>query len=310
MRAASGPKASFPKATPLPRTDLVTLTLGRQSLQVLVDCGAIARWQWEGADILRPASLGAITTGEPLDLACFVMAPWVNRIAHGRFRAGGQDYSLSRDAACFAGPHALHGLAWRGTWEAVEPPIPIPEPCSLLHLRHRGGEPWPWAYSVALSFGLIDTGLRIVLTLTHEGWPETPMPASLGLHPFFPRRRGVLLQAPSAAVMLTEDDLPRSAIPIPEPWDFTTLRAVPLGGIDHCFTGWDGNAEIVWPHDGVALRLTVGPAPFYQLYAPDTDYFCFEPQTAAPNAVNGSEPVMLRPLRSLSIEVTLEPMLF
>ncbi len=53
--------------------------------------GGVARLMLAGHEILRPTSPRAIIAGSPLGLSEFPMAPWVNRVAAGKFGLDGLD---------------------------------------------------------------------------------------------------------------------------------------------------------------------------------------------------------------------------
>jgi aldose 1-epimerase len=67
-------------------------------------------------------------------------------------------------------------------------------------------------------------------------------------------------------------------------------RIAPLT-LDHCFSGGEGPLDIAWEDRALGLRLT-GPdgkraAAHTVIYTPQAhDFFCVEPVSHAPNAVN------------------------
>ena len=70
---------------------------------------------------------------------------------------------------------------------------------------------------------------------------------------------------------------------------------VPLGdgaslplGLDLCFDGWTGSAEIHWPDQKRGLRLIASPEFGYLVIftPPGEDFFCVEPVSHCVNAVN------------------------
>ena len=69
------------------------VVLRRSSAQLTLDPqrgGAIREFSCDGRDVLRPTPESA--GDDPLDMACFPMVPFVNRIADGRFDFGGHAF--------------------------------------------------------------------------------------------------------------------------------------------------------------------------------------------------------------------------
>jgi aldose 1-epimerase len=136
--------------------------------------GAVHEFKWRERDVLRPTPAGA--GDDPLDTSCFPMVPYVNRVAHGRFEFAGRQIRLERNWD--KDPHPLHGQGWRGSWEVVS------HSDTRALLRFEGGaNEWPWRYRSEQQFELQPDGLTIGLAV--ENLSEAPMPAMLGLHPYF-----------------------------------------------------------------------------------------------------------------------------
>jgi aldose 1-epimerase len=260
--------------------------------------GAIRAFEWRGRHVLRPAP---VTAGDdPFEMACFPMVPYVNRIAHGRFEFGGRAVRLEPNWS--ADPHPIHGQAWRRPWSVAT------STASSATLTFDGGaDEWPWRYRSEQRFVLDDEGLSIELVLENLG--VTPMPAMLGLHPYFPDPAHARLHAKLPRVWRTNTAaLPLVQVETPAAWAFEPGRPVGAASLDHCFAGWDGVASIEWPD----LRLTLRAArcPFLHVYAPPAgDSFCVEPQTAPPGALErgAGEAAVLAPRERLAIEVHLAP---
>ena len=136
-------------------------------------------------------------------------------------------------------------------------------------------------------FTLMPDGLTVALTI--ENRDDRAMPAGIGLHPFFPRRPRVKLRFEAKAVYPTGANfLPTASIPVPAEWDYHELRSLGEPGLDNCFTGWDGSADILFVEDGVALRLRADPV-FGHLvvYVPaGREFFAVEPVSHLNDAIN------------------------
>ena len=73
------------------KSDAGILVLRHAGVQLILDAehgGAIREFSCGRRQVLRPAPSTA--SSDAIDLACFPMVPYVNRIAEGRFRFGGR----------------------------------------------------------------------------------------------------------------------------------------------------------------------------------------------------------------------------
>ena len=260
--------------------------------------GAIRAFEWRGHDILRPTP--ATAGDDPFEMACFPMVPYVNRIAHGRFEFGGRAVQLERNWS--ADPHPIHGQAWYRPWSTS-----AAARADATLTFDGGADEWPWRYRCEQRFVLDDEGLTIELVLENVG--VTAMPAMLGLHPYFPDRAHARLHARLPRVWRTDAaSLPVEQIETPAAWTFNAGRSVGEVPLDHCFVGWDGIASMEWPD--LRLTLRTSGCRFLHVYAPPAgDFFCVEPQSAPPGALErgAGEAAVLAPGEHLVIKLHLSP---
>jgi aldose 1-epimerase len=279
------------------RTDEGFLVLQNQSTRLTLDPrrgGAVRDLSWRGQDVLRPTPASA--GDDPFDMACFPMVPFANRVARGRFRFGGHDVQLERNWS--EDPHPLHGHGWRSPWS-----VRVASASNATLRFEGGGGEWPWRYRCEQWFQLLQNGVGIELSI--ENLSGEPMPAMLGLHPYFPDSHGARLEAKLPSVWLTD----REALPLlesatPSAWGFDPARAVEAVALDNCFCGWDGVASLRWPDRTVTIRAT--RCNFLHVYAPaGTDFFCIEPQSAAPGMLgrDGGGASILEPGDRFAIRV-------
>jgi aldose 1-epimerase len=279
------------------KTDGGFLVLQYQATRVTLDPnrgGAIRELNWRGHDLLRPTPAGA--GDDPFDMACFPMIPYANRIKQGRFDFGGRSVHLARNWS--QDPHPLHGQGWRAPWSVVE------ESSSSATLRFEGGgDEWPWKYRCEQSFQLMQDGLGIELAL--ENLSDAVMPVMLGLHPYFPAAGRARLQAHLPRVWMTDEAaLPVEEALTPVGWRFDHARAIDSVPLDHAFSGWNGIASLRWPDRTLTIRAT--HCNHLHIYVPaNRDFFCVEPQTAAPGALsrNPTEASALEPGDRCAIRV-------
>ncbi len=213
-------------------------------------------------------------------MACFPLVPYANRIAAACFRWGGQRHPLQRNFGDH--PHSLHGVGWRRAWTVRA----AHENAAILTLTHdEPGADWPFAFEAEQHFMLDRDRLRIALRVVnrHSG----PAPVGLGWHPFFPRTAKASLRFRAASVWRTDATaLAVEQGPIPPGWDHAGGQPVGTRALDHCFSDWDGTAML----NLGALRLHLqADAIFSHLQVftpPGQSFFCVEPVTHRPDAIN------------------------
>ncbi len=266
------------------RTEIVLRKAGLELVLAPGIGGAITGFRQDGFVLMRETAPDA---GDVRLFSCYPLVPFSNRIAGGRFRFAGRSYSLWRDPLT-GGRHAIHGEGWRNAWDVAE----AGEGSARLTLDHGGTEPesWPFPFRAEQHFALTGNGLAVTLVLTNTG--ASAAPAGIGLHPYFPRHDKVTLGFRAEAVWRNgADHLPSEAIAVPREWDFSSPRLLAEPGLDNCFAGWSGTAEIAWPTAGRRFRIDAdrcfGHAVVYT--PPGREYFAFEPVSHMNDAINRME---------------------
>lgn len=276
----------------------MTLRAGDWTLALRPDLGgAIGALRFAGRDILRPTPDEAT---DVLQTACFPLLPYANRIDRGRFTFSGRRVDLGPTPGFE--PHALHGVGWRAPWR-----MEADAWSATMTLDHAAGD-WPWAFRAEQSFTLTDDGLVVSLSMTNTG--RDPMPAGLGLHPYFVRRPGARLALGGRQVWTTDASLiPIALRPADAVFDWSggpALDTAPF--VDNAYAGWVGLARLADEAGVVELRAATA---FVHVYAPrDEAFVCVEPVTHRPDALNApaSEPsglVILAPGETLSLAMSL-----
>lgn len=245
--------------------------------------GAILGWRDGTTDLLRHASPGAALHGDVRAAGCFPLLPYANRIAQGRFAWDGHTHRLARNFGDH--PHAIHGVGWQRDWQVSQ----VGRERVTLTLSHDAAGPaadaWPFAFDATLDYAVQPDGLTIGLSLTNRH--EAAAPAGFGLHPYFPRTPGSTLQFVAGGVWQNDATaLPVRHVAMPSEWDHATPRPVGSLPLDNAFTGWNGQARI---YAGPA-SLAIEADPVFrtlQVFTPKgADFFCVEPVTHAPDAIN------------------------
>jgi aldose 1-epimerase len=250
--------------------------------------GSIGAWTVQGQAMLRAAGAASVTAYDPYGMASFPLVPYSNRIANGSFEWNGSRITLARNFP--PEPHAIHGVGFEQPWACASRTADS----ALLTLNHRPDAGWPWPFEAQQRITLADRELTLELRAVNLAPHSAPL--AFGHHPYFPRS-GARLQFEARSVWLVGDDgLPSEPVPASGRFDFAHGAAVERGPLDHCFTGWNGCAAIVWPGKPFALEITGSPslsaAVVYSRSG--AEGFCFEPVPHLNNALNmaGCEPAM------------------
>ena len=284
----------------------IRLEAGRLSAEIAPAAGgALAGFFAGELPLLRPALLSGPHAGHALGMSCFPMVPFANRIDRGRFNHAGRAVVIARNVP---EPHPLHGHGWQSEWHVAA------RDGNFARLVFRDDTRWPWPYEAFQEFRLGPDSLTVTLGL--HSLAAEPFPASLGLHPYFPRAGGAWLEARCSRIWERDaSGIPTAPQPIPSGQDFGSARRVSGRSLDHCFEGWRGHAVVRWPAERASLRVEADDCRFLHVYAPDgDDYFCIEPVTARPDAFNprqadSSPAPLVQPGGSMSLTMRLYPAL-
>ena len=263
--------------------DLITLRAGGAGLVLAPEAGgSVVRYFIErGAatwDVLRRWPTPRV--GEVFESAAFALVPYSNRIRQGRFSFQGRTVALPLNRP--PERHSIHGLGWQAAWR----PRDVGEDSATLEFTHAASA-WPWAFRAEQRFALAPQRLSVVLTLRNES--DTPMPAGLGWHPYFPRTPRTRLTADVEAIWLTDDEIMPTELTPPRP-EADPSRGVMVDSIalDNGFVGWRRHAAIEWPELAMSLVMTAeAPLDFLVVYTPaGRTFFCAEPVSHATDAFN------------------------
>ncbi len=259
---------------------MLTLTAGASSIVVAPETGAnLTGWMLGRTPLTRRALPEATAAGDSHAMALFPLLPYCNRIGSARFVWRGEEHQLARNFG--DSPHAIHGVGWQRPW-TVEHASPS---AAVLSLHHRPDPSWPFAFQAEVAYGLSSSGLTVALRLTNR--ESTPVPAGLGIHPYFPKEYDPALRFRATGAWENDGDcLPARHGPVPPEWRHDGFLPVAQSRLDNCFTGWDGVAEI--QAGPASLRIEAsGIFRHLQVFTPHwADFFCVEPVTHVPDALN------------------------
>ncbi len=238
-------------------TGILRLEAGLLSLELAPRAGgSIAAFRRRALPLMREMPGEAVAACDARAAASYPLVPYSNRIAQGRFAFGGAAHALELNFGDH--PHSIHGNGWQRAW-MVERATADAATLALEHDPARDGAGgWPFAWRAEQEFALDERGLS--LTIAIQNRDARPFPAGLGLHPFFPVREGTTLRFAAQRVWLNGPDmLPAAEVSVPRNWNFAAARSPRGAGLDNCFAGWTGAAELRWEPEGVGLRMTADP---------------------------------------------------
>ena len=225
-----------------------------------------------------------------------LLAPWPNRIDHGRYSSGGESYQL--DISEPVRDNAIHGLTRWASWRITAQTGDHVE----LGLDLLGRTGYPFCLELRAGYRLsADSGLEVTVTARNSGSRAAPF--GTGAHPYFLASADLVdeceLELPASRWQPADD----RGIPVGEPqdvtgseFDFRTSRVIGGTSLDHAFTalatGADGRA---WARlGGPAARIAVWLGPGYrwlQVFSGDPlgpearrRALAVEPMTCPPNA--------------------------
>ena len=263
--------------------DVLSLTRGTDRCEVVPALGgSIAAWTVDGESMLRSASAASIAAQDPFGMASFPLVPYSNRIGNGSFEWYGKGFELALNFQ--PEPHAIHGVGFERAWQVRSRAADS----ATLVLHHHPGASWPFAFEAEQRITLGERTLTIEMSALNLA--NLAVPLAFGHHPYFPRD-GAWLQFRAQHVWLVGDDgLPSLKVKPFGKFDYSNRMPVTRGDIDHCFTGWNGEAEIFWPDRQLGLEIEASeslPCAVVCIRS-DVGGFCFEPVPHLNDAINRS----------------------
>ena len=225
----------------------------------------------DGQDLLRTPAAASRHAREPFHWGAYPMAPWCNRIAPGETVVGGRRIALEPN---FEDGTVIHGQVFLAPWDVAGD--------GRLAVS-GGGDGWPWTYTVTLDLAVTESALELRYRLLNTS--DDPMPAGLGLHPWF--RKPLAVRIPADRAYRTNIDQPAHAEPVGGPFDLRQLGEMP-SDLDATWT--DLTEPLVELHRvdlGVGVRLEFSRTATYVVAASPASLgaVTVEPQTHAPDGL-------------------------
>ena len=161
-------------AGPMTAVEQIVLRGDGVELVVLPELGGrIHRLLVDGADLLRTPDDPATHRDDPFFWGAYLMAPWCNRAPAQPFDVAGRTVRLAPN---FPDGSAIHGLVHARPWETRADG-------SLRIAVDEGEGGWPWAFEATATLGV--DGRTVALDYELVNRSSAPMPAGIGLHPWF-----------------------------------------------------------------------------------------------------------------------------
>ncbi|HIO60621.1 MAG TPA: aldose 1-epimerase [Deltaproteobacteria bacterium] len=263
----------------------ITLHSGNALLEIVPEVGGcITRYCLETEEqvleLLRPATKAGLAAKNPVEMGCFPLVPFSNRIRNGRFSFQGQQINLPPNFPPEV--HTIHGHGWKVPWNVTE----ATEIRAEIEYHHFSDE-WPFPYTARQVFELTDSALTFIMQITNSG--KTMMPAGIGLHPYFVRTPLATITAKTEKMWVNDsENIPLCLQSVPESKLLNQGLIVNQNVLDNLFTGWNHEVLISWPEWKTGLKIIAeAPLSFLVIFTPqDEDFFCVEPVSHVTDAFN------------------------
>lgn len=274
--------------------------VGGQPLEVVILPGLGARLhrlRAFGHDLLLSPDDPATYLDDPFMWGSYVMAPWCNRLEPTPTEVGGRTVALGVN---FVDGTAIHGQVYLRPW-AIEAPGSF--------VVAGGGDGWPWRYEVRQQVTIVGTDLRVALALTNLD--DEPMPAGIGLHPWFLKPVEVAIRGES--VYLSNLDTSPRPVAVSGTSDLRVVARM-ADGLDGTWADMSGiPVELRWPDLGIRAEMRVASPSLCIVAASPrgAPAVAVEPETHAPQGLRRllrSEPdalTMLSPGERLELVMVL-----
>lgn len=236
-----------------------------------------------------------------------VLAPWPNRIDHGRYRYGDAQYEVpvnepERDSA-------LHGLVWSNEWTAIA------EDADAVRLGTRitPTAGYPWTIDVEVAYALGADGLTVTARARNAG--DSTAPFGFSVHPYLLAPGGDLDRCELSFTASTRLATNERLIPTEEidntatDGDFSAPRTVRGARFDTAFGGLardpdgPGRLTISEPTSSSTTCWWDDSFRWLQIFTPEPEgpglprrSIAVEPMTCPPDAFNsGVDVIELQP---------------
>jgi len=230
-----------------------TISVGDYEATISEVGASLRRFTFGGNDVTVPGATDTL----PPKCSGAVLVPWPNRIRHGTYRFGGEQFQLALTEPELG--NALHGLARWVRW------TPTVEQAARLTLAHDivPQKGYPFEVAVEVTYTLhAEFGLSVSTSAHNHG--TGPAPFGAGFHPYLSTRGATLdettVHLPAGQRLVVDD----ASVPVgvqsveATPYDFRGGKRLKGLRLDDGFTGLDvsqgrGVAAVQSPGGGAQL---------------------------------------------------------
>jgi aldose 1-epimerase len=202
----------------------------------------------------------------------YPLVPYSNRIENGLLRVGNRAVRLKIHA--FGHPHAMHGPGHRRAWVATARSTQVD-----LLLTYEADDDWPWPFEARLTYAI--EGDRFIARIGLRNDSTEPMPAGLGLHPFFRAPKG------SSLAFRYQDSWPQSERDPSEPqfgqYPIDLKETLTDEPLMRCFGRWGRAATIERPDLQIRLDASAVLRHLVVYRAAGSTFLCVEPVSHVTN---------------------------
>jgi aldose 1-epimerase len=236
-------------------------------------------------NIMRPTPTELLALDSSSPFSSYTLAPWSNRIPEGRFHFGGHDFQLRLNWP--TEPVAIHGDVKDRPWKVSN--LGSSLECTF-DSREFSDINFPFPFAVRVKHAL--RGGTYIITMQLENLGDTPMPAGMGIHPYFVREllgeRDPQLQFEATGAYLTDQtNVPvKGAEAVPPELNFSAPTALTKQLIDHVYADWSGQATLSWGSRRLMLRASSVFTHFVLFTGAPDRSIALEPITHSTNAFN------------------------
>lgn len=259
---------------------MLDLTAGAMRVTLVPELGgSIAAARHASHDVFRPLSAEGRAAGDILDVGCFPMVPYANRIFDNAFTFEGRRHAFTPNLP--GEPWNEHGSGWHSPWRIVAQEADA----ATMALDYRDPDN-PYRYDATQRVGVTDDGFAIAMEVVNRG--ARTMPFGFGLHPWFLRDADVRVDfAARTWWPCGRDEVLARTAPPPDR-AFAGGAPLPDSYVNDCYGDWGGEFVLSYPARGFAVAVRADPPLTHlMLYAdPLLPVFCVEPQTNATGAFN------------------------
>lgn len=245
-------------------------------------------------DVLRPAVAGPVRISAALNMSSFVLIPYAGRLRAGCFEFEGRRIAYPLNAS--PERHSSHGDGFTRGWK----PTLLQSDRAVLEILPQATAPIQYHATQTISV----TEDRLEIRLQARNLERQRIPFEVGFHPYFAARSRARIRAQLPQQWNWDEELmPTSCERNLRQSDFA--RGMDAGQLPIAaeYSGWDGQALIEWPGDGISVRILTQPVLRHVVvWAPAAEeFFCFEPLSHATDSFNRTgDEAALNPIRALN----------